>query len=219
METILHRIEKIAIKEGLKITALEKRIGASKGVLSRAINNGTDIQTKWIQAIVENFPCYSEMWLLTGKGQMEKSDSTETESSATVLVKDEVEKTLPHVPLTALAGKLSEALDGVTLTQCEQFPVVKAFPTYDYTISIQGDSMYPKYESGDRVACRMIKDSAFLQWGRVHVLDTTQGIIIKRIYEEGDSIRCVSYNPEYPDILVPKNEIYSLSLVVGQLRV
>ena len=42
MKTILQRIEQIAINEGIKITTFEKSIGASKGVLSRAINNGTD---------------------------------------------------------------------------------------------------------------------------------------------------------------------------------
>ena len=46
METILHRIQQIATNEGIKITAFEKSIGASKGVLSRAITNGTDIQSK-----------------------------------------------------------------------------------------------------------------------------------------------------------------------------
>ena len=32
MKTILQRIEQIAINEGIKITAFEKSIGASKGV-------------------------------------------------------------------------------------------------------------------------------------------------------------------------------------------
>lgn len=72
METILQRIEKIAINEGIKITTFEKVIGASKGVLSRAINNGTDIQSKWLQMIVENYPLYSEAWLLSGRGNMLK---------------------------------------------------------------------------------------------------------------------------------------------------
>ncbi|MCL2651144.1 MAG: hypothetical protein FWD60_09010 [Candidatus Azobacteroides sp.] len=72
MGTILNRIEQIAHSEGIKIATLERAIGASKGVLSRAINNGTDIQFKWIQAIVENYPSYSEEWLLTGNGSMLK---------------------------------------------------------------------------------------------------------------------------------------------------
>lgn len=70
MANILSRIEEIAKNEGLTITSFERSIGASKGVLSRAINNGTDIQSKWIQIIVENYPQYSTDWLLTGRGEM-----------------------------------------------------------------------------------------------------------------------------------------------------
>ena len=51
MGNILSRIQEIALNEGITIGALERKIGASKGVLSRAINNGTDIQSKWLQII------------------------------------------------------------------------------------------------------------------------------------------------------------------------
>lgn len=70
MGNILSRIQEIASNEGITIGALERKIGASKGVLSRAINNGTDIQLKWVQVIVENYPQYSTEWLITGKGEM-----------------------------------------------------------------------------------------------------------------------------------------------------
>jgi hypothetical protein len=72
MGNILSRIEQIAYNEGITIGALEKKIGASKGVLSRAIANGTDIQSKWIQIIVENYPHYSAEWLLAERGEMLK---------------------------------------------------------------------------------------------------------------------------------------------------
>lgn len=70
MGNILSRIQEIASNEGITIGALERQIGASKGVLSRAINNGTDIQSKWIQTIVENYPKYSARWLMIGVGSM-----------------------------------------------------------------------------------------------------------------------------------------------------
>ena len=70
MSNILSRIQEIASNEGITIGARERKIGASKGVLSRAINNGTDIQLKWVQVIVENFPQYSTEWLITGRGDM-----------------------------------------------------------------------------------------------------------------------------------------------------
>ena len=39
MGNILSRIQEIASNEGITIGAMERTIGASKGVLSRAINN------------------------------------------------------------------------------------------------------------------------------------------------------------------------------------
>ena len=77
MGNILSRIEQISKNESITIGALERKIGASKGVLSRAINNGTDIQSKWIQSIAENYPQYSAEWLLAGRGNMLKSQDTQ----------------------------------------------------------------------------------------------------------------------------------------------
>ena len=83
MSNILSRIQEIAINEGITIGALERIIGASKGVLSRAISNGTDIQSKWLQKIVENYPHYSANWILTGEGSMLKSEIKGTASPNT----------------------------------------------------------------------------------------------------------------------------------------
>ena len=76
---MLTRIKKLAGNEGITIGVLEKRIGSSKGVLSRAIKNGTDIHAKWLQAIIENFPGYSASWLLTGEGPMMVQESAMVE--------------------------------------------------------------------------------------------------------------------------------------------
>lgn len=70
MANILERVANFAQKEGLTISSIEKTIGASKGVLSRALAQGTDIQAKWIEAIAENYPQISPVWLLTGEGDM-----------------------------------------------------------------------------------------------------------------------------------------------------
>lgn len=127
-------------------------------------------------------------------------------------------ETRPRIPYAAAAGALTSAVEGIMAEQCEQIPRITAFPDYDFTIIIKGNSMEPKYEGGDEVACKRVDSTSFIQWGKVHVMDTAQGIVIKRVYEDGDKIRCVSYNPEYPDFSMEKDEIYSMSLVVGLLR-
>lgn len=127
-------------------------------------------------------------------------------------------ETRPRIPYDAAAGTLTEAVEGITEYQCEQLPVISAFPKYDFTIRITGKSMEPEYFAGDEVACLRVNEKQFLQWGRVHVLDTTQGIVIKRIYDAGESILCRSCNSEFPDFSIPKENIRSYNLVVGSLR-
>ncbi|MDL1913203.1 MAG: helix-turn-helix transcriptional regulator [Bergeyella sp.] len=86
--SVLKRINQIADIKGIKITALESKIGASKGVLSRAIKNDTDIQSKWISRIVENFPEINPTWLLTGEGEILKKEQSPADKSAHSLSAD-----------------------------------------------------------------------------------------------------------------------------------
>lgn len=131
---------------------------------------------------------------------------------------DTLIETRPRIPFDAAAGVLSEAIQSVYAGQCEQVPLIPTLPRYDFTIIARGDSMAPDFLSGDELACTFVSESSFIQWGRVHVLDTAQGIVLKRIFNQKESILCRSINQEYPDFDIPKNEIYHLAVVVGLIR-
>ena len=166
-----------------------------------------EVSTKILVPFCLAFPKVNANYILTGTGTMFLDENF-----------DASVKTCPRIPYDAEAGSLTDAVDGVTEMQCERLAVVAAFPKYDFTIRVTGRSMEPYYFAGDEVACLRVNESQFLQWGRVHVLDTVQGVVIKRIYENGDCIRCASFNPEYPDFNVHKADIRSYNLVVGALR-
>lgn len=186
----------------------EDTIGVSNGyVSSKSVTITSDV----IEKTVKLFPDLNLDWLITGEGEMLKSVAPSDNLPEV--------RTRPRIPATAAAGSLSGDVASVTLRDCEQLPIISQFPAYDFTIIIKGDSMKPKYESGDEIACRRILNPSFIQWGKVHVLDTAQGIVVKKVYDDGDSIKCVSINPEYPPFSVPKDEVYSLSLVVGSLSI
>ena len=53
--SVISRIAEIAAREGIKITTLERNIGASKGVLSRALNNDTDIHSRWLTIVITSY--------------------------------------------------------------------------------------------------------------------------------------------------------------------
>lgn len=148
-------------------------------------------------------------WLLTGEGEMLRQ--------AAVASPMEHEDTRPRIPVSAAAGALSGFAAAVQASDCERVPVIKAFPEYDYTMLIKGDSMEPKFEGGDEVAIKRV--SSTIEWGKTYVLDTRDGAVIKRLYDAGDKFRCVSYNKEYPDFTVDKSEVFGVYKVVGLIRI
>lgn len=204
MMTVKERLIVFIKEKGLSQSRFEKMIGLSNGFVN---NISKGIGADKLQRIVSVYPELNTTWLLTGEGEMLKKCSTPVHKN-----------TRPRIPYDAAAGTLTETVEGITEYECEEVPVISVFPKYDFTIRVVGRSMEPEYFAGDEVACLKVNEKRFLQWGRVHVLDTTQGVVIKRIYDNGDSVICRSYNPEFPDFIVPKEDIRSYNLVVGSLR-
>ena len=199
------------VAESLKLT--DYRIytdieAITKNMIVKLRNGDVEeVSTKILVPFCLAHPNVNANYILTGRGSMFQDEHFDVSV-----------KTCPRIPYNAEAGKLTDVVEGVTEYDCERVPVVSAFPKYDFTIRVTGRSMEPYYFAGDEVACLRINEARFLQWGRVHVLDTEQGVVIKRIYENGECIRCASFNPEYPDFNVPKSDIRSYNLVVGALR-
>ncbi|MBE7648095.1 hypothetical protein G1K66_02030 [Tenacibaculum finnmarkense] len=66
---------KIFIKhKGVVVSRLERIIGASDGTLRNALKKGTEINSKWLGLISDNFPDLNFNWLITGKGTMLLTD-------------------------------------------------------------------------------------------------------------------------------------------------
>lgn len=105
--------------------------------------------------------------------------------------------TIPVIPTEALAGTLTEFTDSVNLYECER--MISPIKGADYAIKVHGDSMSPEYPSGSIVLIKRINEKAFIEWGKVYVLDTENGAVIKKIRktEKDNEVECVSINPNY----------------------
>nr|DAG15351.1 MAG TPA: putative transcriptional regulator [Caudoviricetes sp.] len=230
MNKILPRIESIANNEGITIGALERKIGASKGVLSRAIANGTDIQSKWIQAIVENYPRYSAEWLLSGKGEMIREEATQR---ATPTVQAQFSLRTDHlvemqnVPLYELDA--SAGLVALFADQNRRTPIshiqIPDLPPCDGAVYVRGDSMYPLLKSGDIVLYKEIPNgSQGILWGEMYLLSFTidgeSYISIKYIQKADDNrfVRLVSHNPHHSPKDIPADSIQALALIKASIR-
>lgn len=191
----------------LTTRSFEEIVGLSNAAVSKM---GDNTRRTTIDKISNKFPELNTNWLLTGQGNMIINGNT-TMDNRTI-------ETRPRIPLDAAAGSLSIIERSVTESECEYLPVIPRLPHYDFTIFARGDSMEPEFQSGDELACRFINERGFIQWGRPHVLDTAQGIVVKRIFEDTDNIICCSDNSKYRDFTIPKEDIYRIALVVGLVR-
>lgn len=130
---------------------------------------------------------------------------------------------IPLIPLDAVAGFPAADTGAAYPENCTLYDIPEfAEKGANFLIRVSGDSMTPIYDSGDIIACRKITDIRFFQWGTVYVLETSQGILVKRVMESeqhDDCILCVSENSEvHKPFLLPKDDIRSLSTIVGLIR-
>lgn len=169
------------------------------------------------------YPEISPDWLLTGEGSMlrtqEKSESVVDIPPPEIKPTSVPTEGIPLIPISAMAGAFTGE-QTVLEYECERF-VVPTFKGAEFLISVRGSSMYPKYNSGDIVACKKVpmKD-IFFQWNKVYVLDTDQGPLIKRVKPGSDEnhILIVSDNANYEPFELHLNSIYNVALVLGVIR-
>ena len=203
-------------------------LGVTGSTLSRAFAQNSEyltpnliakLQTLHDEMSVENLqtlaPTHADAHAQNNK--VEREDVEEVENGD-----EEKAQTLPLVPIAAIAGYngLDEA--GVTLAECPQYSVPDFFAVNaEFLIRVSGSSMYPKYSSGDILACRRVQEIRFIQWGKIYVIDGSQGMMVKRLFQipgAHENILCKSDNENYPPFELPKDDIRSLSIVVGAIR-
>lgn len=192
-------------------------LGIKPSKLSEILNFRMNIGTDLAAILCHTYNINSN-WLLTGEGNMLRTES-EKENIPVAHPSDLPMEGIPLIPISAMAGAFTGE-QSVLEYECERF-VVPTFKGAEFLISVKGSSMYPKYNSGDIVACkRLPMDDIFFQWNKVYVLDTDQGPLIKRVKPGSDKehVLIVSDNERYEPFELPLNRIYHVALVIGVIR-
>lgn len=113
--------------------------------------------------------------------------------------------TVPIVPFAVRGGALQGFSEGVEEWECERItsPVRGAELAFEVT----GDSMAPGFPAGARVLLKRVK--SVIAWGEVHVIDTVDGPVLKRIDQTDDPDVFVlrSDNPAYQPIRIDRDDI------------
>lgn len=220
-----------ALHVGVSPTVVENVVGTRKGKPS----------FDFLEKVCANANISAE-WLLMGTGEMamdmfefrktpmvlhsnpelyedKHAGNNSDEDKPTAHLATKPNEGIPLIPIDAMAGALTDERT-VYEYECERY-VVPIFKGADFLIPVKGSSMYPKYNSGDIVACQNVPmTDLFFQWNKVYVIDTRQGALIKRIKpgHDKDHVLIVSENEEYEPFELPMSAINAVALVIGTIR-
>lgn len=206
----------------IKPAAFERATGISNGYLSKQFGRRADIGEGILIQILEYCPDINVEWLLFGQGEMLKRDDIASgviASDVTAPYITNNNKGIPLIPITAFAGFGALTFEDL---QIEHYYEVPEFKQADFLMRIKGNSMYPKYSSGDIVACAIIEETLFFQWNKIYAIYTkSQGVLVKRVKPSKlkDHILLVSDNTQYDPFDVPVADISRLALIIGVIRV
>lgn len=204
------RIKEVEKYAGLSTRALALEVGLKTPQTLYDIHNGKHGISKDVaRAITAKYLNINPDWLLLGVGDMLKQLQMQTACAPDVF-------TAPLLPLAAQGGTLNDFVMSVKVAECER--VVTPIRDVDFVMTVTGDSMAPDYPNGAQVLIKKVDETAFIEWGRVYVLDTCNGSVIKEVRKggDGDSVQCYSLNPDpkYQPFAVRFTDIYGMYRVL-----
>lgn len=188
---------------------------------SEILNNRSNVSAE----VVANFCTEYNIdivWLLTGKGEMLKTEKTEEPIVKIVEGRDLVPKVvvvneendeafIPLVEYKAQAGYLTGYLDENYIEKLPMYSVPGLYGGSFRMFQVKGLSMYPTLQDGSYVIGEFVESWEYMTDNRVYIIVTVnEGIIVKRVknrIRKYKSLYCSSDNREYGNIRIPIEDV------------
>ncbi|RZK60028.1 MAG: XRE family transcriptional regulator [Pedobacter sp.] len=179
--------------------------------------------------------------IIRGKGGMKISNAIKDKLTLLFHVNQEWLTDGIGEPFLKKGPKVSEAKEGVPYydisladsiaeslllmeDEPEYFVNYKPFNDCTAYLPVYGDSMYPKYASGEIIAVKEVTNFEVLQWGEAYVImgdDKTNGLrSIKLVHQHQDPDKLIlrSSNPNFKgDTVIAKESISSMYIIKGKI--
>lgn len=206
--------------KGMGQQKFEISIGMSNGWANKV---GDSIRENTLKKINEVYPELNIAWLKTGIGTMLNDNGesegtlyTPKEEHCQTTESEDIAKLVLLLPVSAQGGSLNDFVVSVKESDCEK--VVSPIRGVDFAMTVSGDSMSPEYPNGSRIFIKKINERAFIEWGKVYVLDTCNGTVIKILVpsDKEGYVKCVSINtdPIFAPFEVALEDIYGVYKVL-----
>lgn len=226
----INRVIQYIDNKGINNSLFEKKCGLSNGYLGTQLRRNADLGEGVLNKILDNCLDVSPEWLLTGRGEMLKSERA-TEVIKTprveiiepikvegrslmpkvVVVDDDDNDRIPLVSVKAQAGYLEGYDDSNYIEELPTYSLPEMRNGTYRMFQVSGFSMYPTLQDGSYVIGKFVEDWEWLGDNRVCVVVTERdGVIVKRVTNrarEKGFLYCKSDNRDYKHIKVMLEDI------------
>lgn len=161
--------------------------------------------------IITKYPQFNLEWLLTGEGNMLKSDE----------ITDFKDYRLVPVYNLDVVGGVNNSVVDTSEYIVDHIPFKNARED-DISVHVTNNSMYPIYPPGCFIQIRKIEDwRDYLEYGQVYVIELNDGRrLLKQIRKNRDKncFTFISFNEEYDETEIRINFIRSIWLVLAKYQ-
>lgn len=192
-------------------TKFEELCGLSRGLIN---NMKGGLSTVTVTKIANTCPELNINWLLHEKGNMLNDADKQLPTTSHEPGRSDYMHIVPLLPVSAQGGSFNDFVESIKESDCEK--IVSPVKAADFAITVSGDSMMPRFPSGCKILIKKVNEKAFIEWGHVYVLDTCNGVVIKKIEPGTDEheLVCESFNPAYKPFRVNMDDIYGVYKVI-----
>ena len=226
---------------GLSKNAFEIACGLSKRYVS---NISVSISPSVVEKISLKFPQLNKSWLLTGEGEMLKSTPAVQQlntygnnnyNNGVMQISHARAELCPKCGINTVPPAYIKIPDRIiyapdtnvtewvedNLDACERIDFLKMLDPRTLKVQrINTRAMEPWISEGAFLFTRYIPE-----WKRLLFDGTLYGIdldyphmIIRRVYDDGENIKCVPINPDYGPITVPRERVLGVYEIVASLK-
>lgn len=225
------RLKQIIDEKGVTPYELSKQTGISQATLSRLLSGETSKPSISNTDKIAKYLQLNRDWLLTGKGEMLKSEGSRNEGR---VIENPNIMEVPVISKYAYAGYIAGFEDVDFIDSLPTIPFIlpdNQTPKGDYVaIEVRGDSMDDgtdeSLKDGDTLLCRKIHNHLWTGY-KLHirkwnfVIVCYDGIVVKRIVDhdvEKHTITIHSLNEIYPNEVIDLAEVREIFNVVQLMR-
>ena len=209
-----NRLKSLRTKRKVSQTAVAEHLGVTRAAYNgwekgKYIPNKKNLDELALYFNVENTYFESEYEIVNKYLQLNEINQKKLLTMANELYVSQLYKYQVHAKLSAGLGNF--------YYEDYEFDTVyfdKAI-SYDIASWIDGDSMEPKYHSGD---VALIKKTGYDFDGFVYAVVYNEETYIKKVFLEENTVRLVSINDDYKDIIAPIEEVNIVGVVTDSFK-